>query len=300
MELYQLRTFAAIAELGSLARACDRLHLSQPAASAHIKALEAEFGLALFARQPKGLTLTLAGTTMLIPAQRMLALAGELRAEALRLRGKLDGRLRFGAFFDPTLLRLGELMRSLISRHPMLDIEIHHRTSRAVIAGVRSGEFDAGMALCASPPDDLRALRLCRLRYRIVAPAAWADRVRAADWKCIAALPWISTPADGSHFHMASQIFQRHGFRPTKVVEGDSEVIITSLVFAGVGLGLMREDLAMEAELAGKAIVLPHGDAETSLTLLHAKSRDGDPAIDALVAAVGDVWSVSPAVDEYV
>ncbi|HVF63101.1 MAG TPA: LysR family transcriptional regulator [Casimicrobiaceae bacterium] len=292
MELYQLRTFAAVAEFGTLARACDHVHLSQPAASAHIKALESELGLALFTREPKGLALTVAGTTLLVLAQRMLALAGELRAEAQRLRGKLDARLSMGAFFDPALLRIGELMRCLISRHPMLDIQIHHRTSRAVIEGVRNGEFDAGLALCANVSSELHALHLERLRYRIVAPAAWADQLREIDWKAVAALPWISTPADGSHHHMAMRIFKQHDFRPGKVMEADSEAIITSLVFAGVGLGLMREDLALEAQAAGKAFVLARGEATVSLMLLHQKLRVGDPAIDALVTAVREVWGL--------
>jgi len=71
-----------------------------------------------------------------------------------------------------------------------------------------------------------------------------ASRLRVVDWNTVATLPWISTPADGSHFHMASHIFEQHGFRPLKVIEADSEAIITSLVFAAVGLGLIREDLA--------------------------------------------------------
>ena len=290
MELYQLRTFAAVAELGSLARACDRLHLSQPAASGHIKALESELGVALFVREPKGLTLTLAGSTLLIPAQRMLGLAGELTMEARRLRGKLEGRLRFGAFLDPGLLRLGELMRVLVTRHPMLDIEVHHQTSRAVIAGVRAGELDAGIALCARRPEDLAGLALDTLRYRIVAPASWAERVRGADWNAIAALPWISTPAEGSHFHMAARIFEQHAFRPAKVIEADSEAVITSLVFAGLGLGLMRDDLAREAEASGKAVTLPNGEADAVLTLLHPKPRADDPAIKALIEVVRELW----------
>ena len=58
MELYQLRTFAAVAEESHLTRAAERLHLSQPAVSGHIKALEGELGVRLFDRAPTGMELT--------------------------------------------------------------------------------------------------------------------------------------------------------------------------------------------------------------------------------------------------
>jgi DNA-binding transcriptional LysR family regulator len=110
MELYQLRTFSAVAELGSLARATAGLHLSQPAASAHIKALEEELGVSLFERKPSGLALTRAGADLLPYAQRLLAGASELSSRARRLRGLVGGKLRLGAFLDPQVLQLGELM----------------------------------------------------------------------------------------------------------------------------------------------------------------------------------------------
>jgi DNA-binding transcriptional LysR family regulator len=65
MELYQLRSFAAVAELGHLTRASERLHISQPAVSAQIKALEDELGVALFERVSSGMVLTSAGRKLL-------------------------------------------------------------------------------------------------------------------------------------------------------------------------------------------------------------------------------------------
>ena len=58
MEIYQLRTLLAVAREGSITRAFERLFLSQPAISAHIKAMEDELGIALFERTPRGMSLT--------------------------------------------------------------------------------------------------------------------------------------------------------------------------------------------------------------------------------------------------
>lgn len=290
MELYQLRTFSTVAELGSLARATERLHLSQPAASAQIKALEEEFGVALFDRKPNGLALTRAGAELLPLAQRLLHAASDLSSKAQQLHGQVSGKLKFGALFDPTLLRLGELMSRLIASHPMLEIEIHHRNSRAVVAGVRSGEFDAGIALGDGEIPGVAAITLTKLRYRVVAPGAWRERVREARWSQIAALPWISTPKEGSHFRMAETLFARHRFAPQKVIEADSESIITSLVFAGVGLGLMREDLAVQAHAKGQAVMLERGSAATLLRFLYPSPREADPAIKGLLSVVRELW----------
>jgi DNA-binding transcriptional LysR family regulator len=293
MELYQLRTFSAVAELGSLARATERLHVSQPAASAQIKALEEEFGIALFDRKPNGLALTRAGAELLPLAQRLLHAASEVSSKAQHLRGQVTGRLKVGAFYDPALLRLGELMSRLMGANPMLDIEIHHRNSRAVTAGVCSGEFDAGIAMGDAAIPGVSAIILTRLQYRVVAPGKWSERLRGARWRDVAALPWISTPKDGSHYRMAETLFARHRFTPHKVIEADSESIITSLVFAGVGLGLMREDLAIEAHAKGQAVMLERGSASTVLRLLYQSGRQKQPPVEALLSVVRELWPTS-------
>ncbi|WP_202901423.1 LysR family transcriptional regulator [Nitratireductor aquibiodomus] len=58
MDIQQLRTFVAVAREGSITRASERIHLSQPAVSAHIKAMEETLGLSLFERTPRGMILT--------------------------------------------------------------------------------------------------------------------------------------------------------------------------------------------------------------------------------------------------
>src|SRR5512143_2849241 len=97
MELYQLRGFVAVAELGHLTRAAERLHLSQPALSAQIKALEDELGLQLFERNPAGMALTAAGKRLLPEATKILDDAAALHGKARAIQGEVAGHVREGA-----------------------------------------------------------------------------------------------------------------------------------------------------------------------------------------------------------
>src|SRR4051812_14062722 len=93
MELYLLRTFVAVAQAGHVTRASEKLHISQPAVSGQIKALEGELDLALFERTSGGMELTFAGERLLGDAERVLAAAQDLRNCASALKGKVGGKL---------------------------------------------------------------------------------------------------------------------------------------------------------------------------------------------------------------
>jgi len=116
MELYQLKTFVAIAEEGSLTRAAERVFTSAPAVSAQLKALEDELGVKLFERMPRGMVLTEAGERLLDEARRTLDSALRMRSAAERLRGAAQGVVRFGTVVDPVSLRLGEVLVRLSER----------------------------------------------------------------------------------------------------------------------------------------------------------------------------------------
>jgi DNA-binding transcriptional LysR family regulator len=304
MELYQLRTFAAVADRGSLTQAAEQLHLSQPAASAQIKLLEDEFGVALFERRSSGLTLTGAGAALLPEIQRLLADANQVMTHAKSLSGRVKGPFRFAVVatvLDKSLLVVGRLMHLLIARHPELNIEMQHRNSRSIVAGVTAGELDAGLALGRVDLPNIRRIPLKMLRYRIAAPPCGvngtsgepsAAKMRKASWKQLASAPWITAPPGGSHHQMTMQLFKRLGCQPARVIEADSEPVITTLIKAGVGLGLMLEDMAVEADRAGEVVLIEKGRPSTYLQLLHRTGRERDPAIKAILAALREFVSV--------
>ncbi|HEY8244683.1 MAG TPA: LysR family transcriptional regulator, partial [Casimicrobiaceae bacterium] len=73
-------------------------------------------------------------------------------------------------------------------------------------------------------------------------------------------------------------------------VEADNESVVRSLVIAGVGAGLMREEVAIEAERAGEVVRWTGAKLRTTLQFLRPREREGEPAIAALCALVDETW----------
>ena len=246
MELYQLRSFVAVAELGHLTRAADRLHISQPALSAQIKALEEELGLDLFERKSSGMVLTAAGKRLVADAEKLLSAAHAFRNEARAIKGEVGGVARVGTVSDPEFIRVGEFLSAAVERYPLVEVQLQHEVSGAAFEKVRDGALDASFYYGELTHRSVGGLALREIAYRIVAPAAWESELADAGWEDIAGEPWIMTPPISTHHQLASALFEKHGIGPTKVVEADDEVVVSSLVVSGVGMALMREDLAFE------------------------------------------------------
>jgi DNA-binding transcriptional LysR family regulator len=181
-------------------------------------------------------------------------------------------------------------MSSLLAHHPWLDVELHHGISTWAMENVSNGALDAAFFMGNGFHSNVRDVLLTGLSYRVVAPAAWAERVKDADWDTIAALPWIRPPRDSPHQRMQERLFEPRRLNPATVIAADQESSISTLVRAGVGLGLMREDLARAAEAAGEVCVWERAVAGTQLSFVYARGREDDAVIAALLAAIGEVW----------
>lgn len=294
MELYQLRSFAAVAELGHLTRASERLHVSQPAVSAQIKALEDELGVTLFERVSSGMVLTAAGRKLLPAAEKVIEAAQALRMRAKGLQGQIVGRARVGTVSDPEFTRIGEFLAKALEAHPLLDIEIHHEVSGFAFEKVRDGELDASFYYGSLEHPDVAGVPLLDYAYRIVGPAAWGDRLRHASWEELVQMPWILAPKISTLRSLVEDLFAKRGSSPTIRVEADNEAVMRSLVIAGGGVAVMREDLALESAASGEIALWNKVRLETTLQFLHLRQREDDPVIRALLDVLHDIWVSVP------
>src|SRR5690606_4124420 len=139
----QLITFAAVAELESISRAADALHLSQPAVSGQLRLLQEDFGEPLYRREGRGIRLTATGE-QLAGMARQLSQSYE-RAHRLRdaITGLQAGSLAIGASTTPASYLLPYVVAEYRRRHPRIAISLRNGNTAQILAEL--SRFDFGI-----------------------------------------------------------------------------------------------------------------------------------------------------------
>ncbi|MBY4678573.1 LysR family transcriptional regulator [Marinobacterium arenosum] len=282
MEIHQLKTFVAVAREGSITRASERLYLSQPAVSAHIKAMEDTLGLVLFERTPRGMRLTPEGQSLLVKAERTLDAHRELLAEASLIKGRLTGTLRIGAGGDASTKALGQLLSGMAERYPEVEVTLHHDSSLEILDGILNERLDAGFYNEAGDPDDrLTRLEVAHFGIYLAAPAGLVAGAQPPDWPALAKLPWICPASNTCCGQAAEQLFDSHRIRPQRIISIDRENVTRTLIAGGVGVGLLHAGAAREAQRCGEVDLICEVQQHVRVLFAHRANRDQDPLLSA-------------------
>ena len=286
MDLHQLKTFVVVAREGSITRASERLYLSQPAVSAHIKALEASLELSLFERTPRGMSLTVDGQRLLAKAEQTLQAHQELLEEATRIKGRLTGKLRLGITGRASTQALGGLLTHLSERFPEMELALQHGSSAETLDGIRSGHLDAGFYNEAGEPHaELTVIEVAHFAIHLAAPPGMIASPQALDWKALAEVPWIFPTASTCCGRAAEKLFEKHQIRPGRVIHIDREPLTRTLIASRVGVGLLHVEKALDAQTSGDIELL--GEIQQVRVLFaHLTSRTHDPLVSAASAIV--------------
>jgi DNA-binding transcriptional LysR family regulator len=298
LDLQILRAFVHAAREGSVSRAAERLHLTQPAVSLQLKRLAEETGLQLFTRTPHGLALTADGAALLPQAERVLTAVGDLQQAARNLQGTVRGALRIGTILDPEFTRLGVFLRELVESAPQIETELRHGMSGTVLAQVLRGELDVGFHLDtsdandgnAAAPSPLAARTLTRFTYRVVAPAGWGPQVLGRDWKALAALPWLATPPESAHHRLLNKVFGPLGLSPRRAALVDQEASMLDLLKSGVGLSLLRDSIAIRESQSHGLVMADRVQLDCALRFVSLAARRNEPVIASAWNALARAW----------
>ena len=140
LDIDQLKTFLAIADVGSFTRAAEEVNKTQSAVSMQMKRLEETLGRPLFARDGRGSRFTTDGERLIEYARKIVAISDE--AVSTFTKPDLTGTVRFGTPDDYADLFLPEILARFHRTHPMVNMEVETYQSGVLAEHVRNGELD--------------------------------------------------------------------------------------------------------------------------------------------------------------
>lgn len=240
LDIRLLRYFAVVAEENNMSRAAQRLFMSQPPLSRHIRQLEERLGLTLFVRHTKGLTLTDEGLRVLEIVRPLLAQQEKTYAALGRLAQNGASSLRLGL---TTAFELGvftALEQHLVEQVEVLNIVRHG--SPELIRLIRRGKLDAALVALPLETSGLSVVPLPLHEPLIAAlPAHWPEAEAASlALSELNARPlfWFKRERNPAFFDYTRDIFRRAGYAPTCIEEPLEHDILLARIARGDGLSL--------------------------------------------------------------
>jgi len=257
-DLRQLRHFVALADHGHFARAAEAVHLSQPALSRSVQALESSLGCNLVDRHSRGISLTAHGELVLEHARRLLAGSQALSNAVSQLGNLGSGEVRLGAGPYPAARLVPQAMGAFAERFPRVRLQLtidswqQLRTRlldnqiELFVADIREFQDDARLQIEALRPHP--AVLFCHPQH----PLLTRSRLRVKDL--------LDYPLAGTQLPQeVASALQRLSGRETSPlsIECDNFMVLKELVSASHVLSMSPWDVIAQDVAAGRLAVLP-------------------------------------------
>jgi len=257
MTLAQLRTFLSAARHMSFSRAAEELHLTQPAVSAQIVALETALKARLFDRSGRKLGLTDAGRIAAAAAEEILRRVDQLGSELADLLTPGAGSLKIGASHVVGIYLLPAILADFRTRYPEAELIVRVDTSHKIVDMILRNELDLAVIGEGTPVQDERLATkpIARDSLVLIAPPQHplAD-VGVVTPETLAELPFVSPARDSASAETLFEHLRAAGVTLRPVIEMGNVGAVKRAVESGLGVSIISR-LAVERELQAGSLV---------------------------------------------
>jgi LysR family transcriptional regulator, cyn operon transcriptional activator len=258
IDLMRIRAFVIAADAGSLSRAAATLHLTQPALSKQIRALEDELGVQLFSRAGRGIELTSAGHDLLERSRQLLVQAESLSERARVLQGGATGVLKIGA----TSMSLESLIAPFIPRYrrrwPEVDVWITENGGMELLRQVSQGELHLAITGPRRPALQSRLLFPVRAIAVMTNTHRLAQR-RTVGLREIAEEPLLVLRPDFTVRQVFDAACQVSCLRPRLVFETGVPSALLAMARIGYGVAIVPSNQLMEDRALHRLPIIHEG-----------------------------------------
>ncbi len=256
----QLEYAVAVAEHLHFRRAAEACHVTQPALSSQIQALEDTLGVQLFERAARKVLLTRVGREVVAQARHVLAEADALFDTARAAREPLAGLLRLGVIPTVAPYLLPRVLPGLRERFPRLELFLREEFTDVLLERLSEGELDV-LLLALPLPGEVEALPLFRDEFRLAVPAEHPLAGRECVDESDLADQDVLLLEDGHCLRdQALAVCNQAGAREASRMRATSLGTLAQMVAGGLGTTLLPK-MALEVEGRADGVwVIPFGE----------------------------------------
>jgi DNA-binding transcriptional LysR family regulator len=242
--LRQLEYLVTVIDQGSFTKAAELLHVTQPALSHQIRALERSAGGPLLERLPRTIRLTPTGRAMLPHARAALADAERARCAARQAAGLEVGELQIATLYSITLGILPKALKRWRQSHPNVGIRLfEHRHTDELTNAMHAGQADLAIGPAPSSwPGFVQELTVEELVVVVAADDPLA-RHRSIELQDLADRPWVHYAPGHGLADVLDQACAQAGFEPRIAVRTEQTAAAPALAAAGLGPALVPDNI---------------------------------------------------------
>ncbi len=261
LDLHELNVFVEAAQTENFSVAARRLFLSQPAVSLHIRHLEQRFGIELFHRNGRNLTLTPAGKALLPMAQALLRQARALEESVRGWQGKIIGELSIACSTTVGKYVLPRLVAGFRRCYPDVQVSVYVMSRRAAVDRLLEGRADVAVVSAYLWHPDLEFQPFLEDQIILIVPPThpWADG-RTITPAMLITEPFIMREATAGTYEVLAEGLAQHGLHIEQLqvvlTLANAEAIEMS-VEAGIGVAFVSKLAAARGLALGKVVAVP-------------------------------------------
>ncbi len=272
----------AVVRTGGMSRAAEACGVTQPALTKAVRRVEAEFGLQLFERTPRGMVLTASGHQVLESMRRLQTDYANTMMLADEMRAHRSGLLRIGVTDTTATSRVAPALAALLVQRPGLRVRVAYGRSDELAAKVREGELDLALVPAyEGQPLDGELLQIdndpMAGLVRAGHPLLTNSHVALAD---VVPYGWIAGSSTSAAYKAIGEIFGRQQLpAPRIVIEVPHASELVLEIIASTDLVTLVPRSFMDHAAAGRFMLLPVPQLHVARTVV-------------LLTRHGSTWSV--------
>ncbi len=239
MELHQLRSFVALADIRGIASVSQKLSLSPPAVHKQLKLLEAELGVQLYEKSGRSLRLTQAAELLLPYCRNLLAEHDTAVAAIAEWKGLKRGIIRIGAGPASSVHLLPGLLRTYRRAFPEVDIVVETGNSVGLIEQLRLGSLDLALLVSPQQPTAPGVSVESSWDMEFVFVSALERAPRRCRVSELRRFPFILFRKGSRMQDAIDRYFSELDFHPRVIMAFDNADAIRAMIGAGLGVSLL-------------------------------------------------------------